>query len=98
MKVVIQMTGDKALVGVQDDNTDPFVETMQGAALENILAAVPAVVAKAKERWATQPRGAAYVAPAPPPPPPRTPVAAAPARVAPAKPAEPKQGGMTKMF
>jgi hypothetical protein len=97
MKVVIQMTGDKALVGVQDDNTDPFVETMQFATLEEVLAAVPRVVVRAKERWATQPKGVAYQAPAPPPV--RTPTAAMTStKATPAKPAAPKEGQMAAMF
>ncbi len=98
MKVVIQMIGDKALVGVQDDNTDPFVETMQFATLEEVLAAVPRVVVRAKERWATQPKGTAYQAPAPPPVNKTATAARTPTKSAPAKPAAPKEGQMTAMF
>lgn len=95
MKVVIQTMADRALVGVQDENTDPFLEPVQAATLEEVLAAVPGVVSRARERWATQPRGTAYQAPAPPP---RQPVAASAAPAGPVAPKEPKQGSMTKMF
>ena len=95
MKVVIQIMGDRALVGVQDENTDPFVEPVQAAALEDVLAAVPGIVSRARERWASQPKGAAYQAPAPPP---REPVASGAAASRPAAPKEPKQGSMAKMF
>ena len=95
MKVVIQIMGDRALVGVQDDNTDPFLEPIQAAALEDVLAAVPGIVSRARERWAAQPKGATYQAPAPPP---REPVASGAAASRPAAPKEPKQGSMAKMF
>ncbi len=97
MKVVIQIMADRALVGVQDDNTDPFVEPIQAPALEDVLAAVPAVVARARERWATQPRGAAYQAPAPPPRAP-APASTTAARPSAATNTEPKPGQMAKMF
>ncbi len=95
MKVVIQIMAGRALVGVQDENTDPFVEPVQAAALEDVLAVVPGIVARARERWASQPRGSAYQAPAPPP---REPVAAGAAASRPAVPKEPKTGSMTRMF
>lgn len=100
MKLVIQILGARALIGVQDDNTDPFVEPVEATEVGVVLTAVPGIVDRAKARWATQPRGAAYVAPTPPPVPPRQPVTAgaAAARSAPAKPAEPKVGQMKSMF
>ncbi|KKN39331.1 hypothetical protein LCGC14_0744360 [marine sediment metagenome] len=87
MKVVIQMKGDRALVGVQGDGTDPVVETLEAASLEELLAAVPGVVARARERWATSPRNPKYVGP--PPPPPATPTPGKPARRSPTTPAAP---------
>jgi len=41
LKVVIQMKGDRALVGVQGTNTDPVVETLPATSLNDVLAAVP---------------------------------------------------------
>ena len=68
LKVVVQMKGDRAVVGVQGDGTDPVVETLEAASLEELLAAVPGVVARARERWATSPRNPKYEGPPLPPP------------------------------
>lgn len=76
LKVVIQMKGDRALVGVQGTNTDPVVETLPATSLNDVLAAVPEILARARERWATSPKNPAYVGPPPPP------VQPAPARTA----------------
>ncbi len=67
LKVVLQMWGTRALVGVQGDGTDPVVETLEADSLKKLLAAVPGVVARARERWATSPRNPKYEGPPPPP-------------------------------
>ncbi|MDP2662689.1 MAG: hypothetical protein Q8R28_18375 [Dehalococcoidia bacterium] len=91
MKIVITVMAEgRTLVGVQQEGTDPFIESLQTGNLGEVLAAVPAVVARAVEHFATEPKGKAYVAPTP------LPRASAPAK--PAAKAAPKQGSMTKMF
>ena len=84
LKVVIQMKGDRALVGVQGTNTDPVVEPVQAPTLEAALAAVPTVVARAREKWTATPKNPAYQRPPEPPAPPRPP--AAPRSSVPGKP------------
>ena len=96
MKVVIQVLADRALVGVQDDNTDPFVEPVQAPALVDVLAAVPGIVSRAKELWTSRPKGPAYQAPAPLPSPPT--VSRTTTGVAPSRSTEPRDGQMARMF
>lgn len=87
LKVVIQIKDDRALVGVQGGDTDPALEPVQGD-LAAILAQVPALLERARARWASTPKNPAYQRP-PEPPRPATPAGvghlkpAAPARPAP---------------
>ncbi len=90
LKVVLQMWGTRALVGVQGDGTDPVVETLEVDSLKKLLAAVPGVVARARERWATSPRNPKYEGPPPPP----AATASPPGRRSPA----PKQPETPRMF
>ena len=100
LKVVIHLWGDRALVGIQQKDCDPVVEPVQGGTLDEVLAAVPGLVARARERWATSPRNPAYQGPPPPPQAPRTPDTAprdtAVARSAGRRAAP--QGGMNRML
>ena len=89
LKIVLQMKGDRALVGVQGTGTDPVVETVEGT-LEAVLAQVPQVLERARARWATSPKNPAYQRP-PEPPRPATPAGAALTRSTPQRPAEPQQ-------
>jgi len=89
LKVVIQMKGDRALVGVQGTNTDPVVEVLPATSLNDVLSAVPGILARARERWATSPKNPAYQRPPEPPPPARA--AAAATRSTPQRPPEPQQ-------
>src|SRR3989304_4749145 len=68
LKVVIQMKGDRALVGVQGTNTDPVVEALPATSLNDVLAAVPGILVRARERWTTSPKNPAYQRPPEPPP------------------------------
>jgi len=88
LKVVIQMKGDRALVGVQGTNTDPVVEALPATSLNDVLAAVPGILERARARWTTSPKNPAYQRPPEPPAPAR---AAAAARTSPQRPAEPQQ-------
>lgn len=72
LKVLVQMKGDRFTVGVQAKDTDPVVEVLTGGTLEEALAAVPEVLARAREKWSTSPKNPAYVGPPPPPAPART--------------------------
>ena len=93
LKVVIQMKGTRALVGIQGKDTDPVLETVEApgnvTTLEAALAAVPAILDRARARWASTPKNPAYQRPEPPPAPPR-PVATG-ARATPARPANAQQ-------
>ncbi len=89
LKVVIQMKGDRALVGVQGTNTDPVVETLPATSLNDVLAAVPGILERARERWAATPKNPAYQRPPEPPAPARA-VAAA-TRSTPQRPPDPQR-------
>ncbi len=71
LKVMVKVDGKGAMVGVQDEGTDPVCETILGATLEQALEAVPPLLAVAREKWAKSPRNPAYAAPPPPPAAPR---------------------------
>lgn len=86
LKVVLHLKEGRALVGIQGrcpelaegTKTDPVLETVSANSLEELLAAVPAMVTRARERWASSPLNPNYqrpVAPAPPPVPGRQPAA-----------------------
>jgi hypothetical protein len=68
LKVVLHLTGSQALLGVQEKGTDPVVERVEAATLEEALGAVPGVLHRARERWAESPRNPAHQAPPAPPP------------------------------
>ena len=91
LKVVIQIKGDRALVGIQKKDTDPVLETVEVASVEEILTTVPAILVRAREKWAANPKYPKYegppVAPPPAPVPQRQPAAIA-------KPKEPLQKSM----
>ena len=87
LKVVIHLTEGHASVGVvEGTGKDPFMEAMPAGSLEEVLQAVPGVVGRARERWASSPRNPAYQGPPLPAP---APVAPVPARTpVPARPAQ----------
>ncbi len=90
LKVVIQMKGDRALVGVQGTNTDPVVETLPATSLHDVLSAVPEILARAREKWGTAPKNPAYQGPPPPAPaPPPGPRACLPSGRGPDRPPPP---------
>lgn len=70
IKVVINIQGDRAAVGVQGPDTDPIMETIPLANPERGLAeafeAAVDVVARAQDRWAASPKNPAYQRPTPP--------------------------------
>lgn len=69
LKVVIQLKGNRALVGIQDKDTDPVLVTLEAGSLEAVLDAVPGLLRQARENWATSPRNPKYEGPPPPPAP-----------------------------
>ncbi len=87
LKVVIQLKGNRALVGIQDQDTDPVLVTLEAGSLEAVLDAVPGLLLQARESWATSPRNPKYVGP--PAPPPATPTPSKPAGRASRSPAAP---------
>lgn len=77
MKVVIVISADKAMVGVQAPQCDPVYKTMSGD-LGMALEQVPALVEEAKQKWSSTPLypKADLPEPLPSPTPARTPTAA----------------------
>lgn len=61
-KLVMEEHDGSVLVGVLQDNCDPFIRTMEGA-IEQVLATVPDFLKEAQEKWAVQPKNPAYKAP-----------------------------------
>lgn len=94
VKVVIQLKPGRCTIGVQEGDHDPVMEVVPAAlSVDSALAAVPAVLERARARWAQAPKNPAYKRPDPPPLPPR-PAAAArtPAST------EPKEGLMQRLM
>jgi hypothetical protein len=94
LKVVLHLKDGRARIGVQEKGTDPVVESLEAAALDNLLAAVPAVVQRARERWAQSPQNPKYQGP---PPPPATPRPTPTPTPHPSRRAQPREGQMTKL-
>ena len=79
IKVVVNIKGDRAIIGVQGPDTDPVMETItianQEDALQEAFVAATDLVERAQQRWAASPKDPAYHRPPPPP----APAGAAPA-------------------
>jgi len=89
LKVVLHLKGERGEVGVQEKGTDPVVESLEAGTLEELLDTVPAVLQRARERWAQSPQNPKYEGPPPPPPPTPAP--------RPARPAQPREGQMARL-
>jgi hypothetical protein len=85
-KLIIQVNENRAIIGVQQPDTDPYIETATGTVPE-ILAAVPTVIAAAELKWATTKKNPAIVLPKPatPPAPAPTAATASPSKAKPTK-------------
>lgn len=81
IKVVIIMKAENIMLGVQSPDCDPVYKTMKGTMAE-ALQQVPALIKKAKQKWAANPRNPKANLPEPPPSaaPARTPAAANPSK------------------
>ena len=55
IKIVITFRNEKALIGVQSPNRDPFFETATGD-LQTVIGRVTKVVTAAQAKWATAPK------------------------------------------
>ena len=79
IKIVVNIKGNRATIGVQAPNTDPVMETItianQEDALQEAFVAATDLVERAQQRWAASPKDPAYHRPPPPP----APAGAAPA-------------------
>jgi len=64
-KLVMEEHDGSVLVGVLQDNCDPYIKTEKGA-IEAVLPNVPDFLKEAEAKWAVSPKNPAYVAPAPP--------------------------------
>ena len=85
LKVVIILKGNRAMVGVQSPDCDPFFTTLEGD-LAAALSQVPALVESANAKWDANPRYPK--ADLPEPPPSTTPARSQPAQSS-AKPKQP---------
>jgi hypothetical protein len=76
LKVVVHLKGNRAVLGVQGDSTDPVMDVITIVhpedALEEAFCAAADLVEQARARWATSPRNPAYQGPPPPPAAPAT--------------------------
>lgn len=63
LKVVLHIKDGHALVGIQGTKTDPVLETVSVNSLEELLAAVPGMATRARERWASSPLNPNYQRP-----------------------------------
>ncbi len=79
LKVVVNIKGTGAMLGVQKTGCDPVFETILDATFEQALEAVPALVELARLRWSTNPRNPDYDRPVPVAPPAATQPAPRPA-------------------
>ena len=79
IKIVVNIKGDRATIGVQSPDTDPVLEIIaianQEDALQEAFVAATDLVERAQQRWAASPKDPAYHRPPPPP----APAGAAPA-------------------
>lgn len=66
-KLVMEEHGGKVLVGMQQEDCDPIVKTVEGD-LYDALGQVNGLLAAAQEQWATEPKNPAYKPPATPKP------------------------------
>ncbi len=64
-KLIIEERASDVLIGIMRENTDPVTKVIPGA-LDEGLAAVPALVQEAEAKWATSPRNPTHKAPVEP--------------------------------
>lgn len=73
LKIVIQIKDNRALVGVQKPDVDPFLKQVElagvddAAILHSLGEGLAPLVMEAEEHWAATPRYAAYTPPKPEP-------------------------------
>jgi len=80
-KLVMEEHDGSVLVGVLQDNCDPYIKTEKGA-IEAVLPNVPDFLKEAQDKWAVSPKNPAYVAPTPPKAAPKAAATPAPAQKA----------------
>ena len=65
LKVVVSIKGGRAVIGVQQPDADPQIETFEGHDLSGLAREVPAVSERARARWEDTPKHPAYARPVP---------------------------------
>jgi hypothetical protein len=63
-QLVLTEKDGSVMVGVQKDDTDPFIDTVQGD-LETAIASIPKLLKDAEAKWTVSPKNPEYKAPAP---------------------------------
>ena len=66
LKVVVSIKGGRAVIGVQQPSSDPYIESFDDADLHGLAQEVTEVVERARARWEETPKHPAYERPAPP--------------------------------
>ena len=71
VKIVINLKGHTASIGVQKPDCDPAFSRVEGD-LPAVLETIPGLVAEAQRNWQSSPRNPECETPLSPPPPPTT--------------------------
>ena len=66
LKVVVSIKGSRAVIGVQQPSSDPYIETFEDHDLPRLAQEVVALTERARARWEEAPKHPAYERPAPP--------------------------------
>ena len=67
LKIIISVRQQGGTIGIAAPHTDPYIENFPNAASWQLGGYVPAVIDRARARWAEQPKNPEYERPAPPP-------------------------------
>ncbi len=98
IKLIINMKGTRAIIGVQSPDSDPVMERAEGN-MSDVFVAAGVLVERAKEQWKASPRNPKSEIPASEKPAPTAATSDTPAKAsARPVPSAAKQGPQPKMF
>ena len=66
LKVVLSIKDGRAIIGVQQPSSDPYIEPVGASELSGLAGEVVAVVERARTKWEDEPKYPAHERPAPP--------------------------------
>lgn len=67
MKIIITTRNGRTMMGVERNGADPYLEPAPGDRLEDVAAALPDFVQRAREHWSLSPRNPKHFRPNPAP-------------------------------